>query len=288
MNAIAIVVTYHPDVDRLLNLVSSLKEQGLSVVIVDNSIDIVENFFKIENVKVIANKKNLGIAKAQNIGIKYALDSQAKFICFFDQDSYIPSNYAAGLINNRCSNASAVYLPLVIDEDSGEELPAFKLNKIGIPKKVFSNGQEKEFLVELAISSGTVVTAQTFSTVGDMNEDLFIDLVDFDWCFKCLKCSIPITCVTSVIMKHSIGLKKGPITGIIHNPIRNYYKQRNPFYLLAYNYVPKSYALYLILVSTLQSLIMIISQKQSKAYLDSLVAAVRDGFKYLVNHKNGS
>jgi rhamnosyltransferase len=285
MNSIAIVVTYQPELKRLKKLVYSLQEQKINVVIVDNSIESIDVFPEIADVTIITNNNNFGIAKAQNIGINYALEKHAEFICFFDQDSQIPSNFAEGMIHNRDHNSNAVYFPLVIDEISGEELPSFKLNKLGLPKKVFSKEQKDEFLVDLAISSGTVVTAQTFLLVGCMNEDLFIDLVDFEWCFKCLKFNVPITCVTAVIMKHSIGLKKGPVTGTIHNPFRSYYKQRNPFFLLAYNYVPKSYALRLVFVSTIQSLIMILSQKQSMEYFKSMLHAVRDGLKYLYNSR---
>ena len=281
MKSVAVIVTYKPEFDQLEQLICALREQSINIIIVDNSTEPVTIFPNMRDVSIITNKCNLGIAKAQNIGITYALELKAEFICFFDQDSKVPINFAEGMFNFRDHKSNAVYFPLIIDEVSGDELPSFKLNKFGLPKKIFSKGKEKEFLVDLAISSGTVVTAQTFSLVGCMNEDLFIDLVDFEWCFKCLYFNVPITCVTQVVMKHSIGLKKGPITGTIHNPFRSYYKQRNPFFLLAYNYVPKTYAFRLILVSIIQSLIMVCSQKQSKEYFKAMSCAIKDGVRYL-------
>jgi rhamnosyltransferase len=285
MKSIAVIVTYHPEFLRLKKIIHALQEQSIIVVVVDNSVESAFSMPAFEGVTIITNGNNLGIAKAQNIGISFSIDNNADFICFFDQDSLIPPNFYEGMIKSRSFDVNAVYFPLVVDEMSGEELPSFKLTKLGLPKKVFSHGLNDEFCVDLAISSGTVVTAQTFSLVGKMNEDLFIDLVDFEWCFKCLKFNVPITCVTAVVMKHSIGLKKGPITGTIHNPFRTYYKQRNPFFLLAYDYIPKMYAVRLIFISFIQSWIMILSQKDSGLYFKAMLNAIKDGVKYYFNHR---
>ena len=50
--------------------------------------------------KVIENGQNLGIAGAQNIGIKEAIELGADFICLFDQDSIVPKNYVNQMIQN--------------------------------------------------------------------------------------------------------------------------------------------------------------------------------------------
>lgn len=282
MKAVAVIVTYNPDLIILHNTVKVLHEQNIEIVIVDNSVDFKFDSIDFELIEIISNNENLGIAKAQNIGITFAIKKKADFICFFDQDSNIPKNFYRYMIYCRRPDIYSVFIPQVVDEDSGLELPTFKLSKLGIPQKIYSQSSADDFSVDLAISSGSVVTAKTFELVGHMNEDLFIDLVDFEWCFRCIKFKVPIVCVPQVKMKHSIGLRQGPITGMIHNPFRNYYKQRNPFYLLCYDHIPKMYSFRLILIALIQSFIMIVSQPESKLYLKSTSKAIFDGSKYFV------
>ena len=47
------------------------------------------------NVELITLNENVGIAKAQNIGIKIALKNKADFILLSDQDTFYPDNYIA-------------------------------------------------------------------------------------------------------------------------------------------------------------------------------------------------
>ena len=282
MKTVAVIVTYNPDLIILQSTVNVLQEQNIEVVIVDNSVDFKFDTIGFELSEIISNNENFGIAKAQNIGIAFAIKQQADFICFFDQDSNVPKNFSRDMIDCRTPDIYSVFSPKIVDEDTGVELPTFKLSKFGIPQKIYSRGSTEEFLIDLAISSGTVVTAKTFDLVGKMNEDLFIDLVDFEWCFRLIKFNVPIVCVPQVEMKHSIGLRKSAITGTIHNPFRNYYKQRNPFYLLCYNHIPKIYSFRLVVIAFIQSFIMIITQPESKLYFKSTCKAVFDGSRYLV------
>jgi rhamnosyltransferase len=281
MKAVAVIVTFNPNLFKLQKTILVLQQQNIEVVLVDNSIDIRFDTINCDSVEIILNKKNCGIAMAQNIGIARAMEQEADFVCFFDQDSNIPDNFSRNMIDGREYGIPSVFSPLVVDEDTGSELPSFRLSKFGMPSKIFSLGLENEFLIDLVISSGTVVTSKTFDLVGQMNEDLFIDLVDFEWCFRCKKFKIPIVCVPLVKMKHSIGVSKSPLTGTIHNHFRNYYKQRNPFYLLCYRHVPKFYAFRLILISLIQSSIMIATQHESKLYFKSMCMGIIDGVKYV-------
>jgi len=204
----------------------------------------------------------------------------AEFVCFFDQDSEVPDNFGCCLIENRDPSVLSVYSPSIFDEKTGTELPSFRISQFGLPNKVYSKGSTKEYRVDLVISSGTVVTSKTFELVGLLNSDLFIDLVDFEWCFRCMELKVPITCVPEVKMKHSIGLGRSFMTGSVHNSFRHYYKQRNPFYLLAYRHVPVMYSLKMILIASIHSCIMIVTQREFKLYCKSTVRAMYDGIKY--------
>lgn len=284
MKSIAVVVTYYPNKTRIMDMISALKKQDIDVIIVDNTPDIDLKNFKFISAQVIFNKQNYGIAKAQNIGINRATELGADFICFFDQDSIIPENFALELITNRDQNACSVFCPLAVDEKTGVELPSHVLTKIGLTKKKYSNSSCFEYSVDLVISSGMVVTAKTFKLIGAMDEELFIDLVDFEWCFRCKEHDVPIICAPRVRMLHSIGEGNSPcfLGGAIHSPFRSYYKQRNPYILVTRKHVPFIYSFRLILVAYMQSFISLVSLKEKMSYFKSMLKATIDGIKYIV------
>lgn len=284
MKYIAVVVTYYPSKARIMDMVTSLKKQNIDVIIVDNTPDINLEYFKSISAQVMLNKQNYGIAKAQNIGINRATELGADFICFFDQDSIVPVNFAMELIVNRDSNVCSVYCPLAVDEKTGVELPSHILTKIGLTKKKYSKSSNLDFNVDLVISSGMVVSAKTFKLAGVMDEELFIDLVDFEWCFRCKELDIPIVCVPRVRMLHSIGEGNSSVFlgGAVHSPFRSYFKQRNPYILLTRKHVPFMYSFRLILVTYIQSLIALVSLKEKRSYFKSMLKATIDGMKYII------
>jgi rhamnosyltransferase len=178
--------------------------------------------------------ENTGIAHAQNVGIRHALECGADIIVFFDQDTKIDILFLDCLLAVVRDDAPLVLSPVYYDYVKGYEFPTLKLNKYGLPTKVFSKGVHKPYEVDIVISSGSAVTAATFVKVGLMDEDYFIDYVDIDWCIRCRAKNIPILVVPAAKMKHSIGdssVNLGVLRGHIHSPVRSYYKIRNVFLL---------------------------------------------------------
>ena len=90
----AIIVTYNPDIDRLLSLLESICFQVDYIFIIDNSTkNLILKESNFENIKIVNNGKNLGIAEAQNIGIKLSQKHKSDFILTSDQDTIFPNNY---------------------------------------------------------------------------------------------------------------------------------------------------------------------------------------------------
>ena len=74
----SILVAYNPDLEELNQAVERLKKQTGIVIVCNNSDYDVE--FEGEQVKVFNFGENLGIAKAQSIGMKWAFENGADFI----------------------------------------------------------------------------------------------------------------------------------------------------------------------------------------------------------------
>jgi rhamnosyltransferase len=68
-----IIILYNPDLELLNKVLESADRQVNSIYICDNSPTLIDNKFSLTPDKIVYEKMpyNLGIATAQNIGIKY-------------------------------------------------------------------------------------------------------------------------------------------------------------------------------------------------------------------------
>lgn len=235
MNNFAIIVTYEPDINELSKLVNSIIGQNFNVILVDNSeINFLDDNFDIEGCKLLRNKQNLGIAYAQNIGIKNAILHGADIITFFDQDSVISDGLLSSLSEPLMKNRLYITAPVSIDRNTYIEYPSQVLNRFGWTSDIYSNKKNELVPVDIAIASGITTSSDVFKIVGFFDEDFFIDFVDIEWCLRAKRNGIQIYVIPGAIMEHSIGEKTisiGPIKFIKHSPMRTYYKVRNSILL---------------------------------------------------------
>lgn len=210
----------------------------------DNILIVVDNTegqdlnIKRNDVLYIPLKHNYGIAKAQNIAIDSAINNGCEYIIFFDQDSDVPCNYCLQIVNaykNIKNNIPNLFLlgPQVINKQTQREYKKmFERNKQGVDGFI----EEREI-----ISSGSCVQLSSLAQVGKLEEKLFIDYVDFEWCWRARKAGLISGVATKVVLPHEVGAKEinyGPYHVIISAPVRYYYQTRNMFLLCRRKYVP--------------------------------------------------
>jgi rhamnosyltransferase len=136
-----------------------------------------------------------------------------------------------------------VVAPVCIDRATNHELPSFRIGRLGRTQKELSEGRSGPYAGYLVIASGSAASAVTFAAVGRMDEDFFIDFVDFEWCLRCRRRRVPVKVVPTAILYHSIGERSVRFAGSIHSAPRSYYKLRNSMLLFRKSAVPKLYAL---------------------------------------------
>ena len=85
----AVVVTFHPNLERLIALLEATVPQAEHVYIVDNGdgLALRELAHDTQRVTLIALGENRGIGAAQNAGIRAAIDAGVEFVLLLDQDS---------------------------------------------------------------------------------------------------------------------------------------------------------------------------------------------------------
>lgn len=237
MKIFAIIVTYNPDILLFKKCVESILSQVDTVVIVNNGescvFDSLKNDMAEKKIHVIELGKNMGIAYAQNCGIEYAKNNYADFVLFSDQDTVYPTDFVEKSIET-CDNYKmekvAAVVPLFFNENKKQ------YSQINIEKtKAIAPEIDKVYFVSHAISSGTFSPISIFENVGGMNEELFIDWVDYEWCWRAVNSGYKIICDTKNIINHNMGDSYKTILGrkiVVYSSFRNYFFFRNGVYLL--------------------------------------------------------
>ena len=229
-----IIVTYNANLDNLKKLLFSLENQVNGIVIVNNC----EKELLIEKskkVSILHLNKNYGIAYAQNIGIDYSIKKGAEYILFSDQDTVFPDDYICRCYNTYVNqsaknNKIAAIVPLFYNENKDQ------LSQIMITKTKAINAEKgKIYSLAHAISSGSFVPIEAINKIGLMNERMFIDFVDNEWCWRANKHGYKVLCDSDIIINHSMGDNYKEIFGrkiVKYSNFRNYFYFRNSYYLL--------------------------------------------------------
>lgn len=227
MNISAIIVLYKPNLLTLMRTLSSITMQVTHCIVVNNGSDSFD-FSDYSNIIYIELGDNYGIAHAQNEGIKKAFELKSDYILLSDQDTVYPRNYIQDIFSYSKSFQYDVLCPIFFDNVKQEYSPVM-LTKFSYMKRI-----KKPIYVEHAIASGTIIKTAIFSVIGLMDDKLFIDYVDFEWCWRLKQQNMKILCVPNVVINHALGDGSKRIMGVnvtVRSNVRYYYMIRNGCYL---------------------------------------------------------
>ena len=227
-----VIVTYRPDAEHLQRVLASIARQTPHVVLVDNTPGKREALAGAESVLRLTLGDNIGIAAAQNIGIRAALEQGADAVWLSDQDTVYPPQFLTDMLTAlRACNDRGIRLgalaPSYFDTNKGS-VQAFVRHA---PFTQFFPPQPGLHPVSHAIASWTLIPSRAFQEVGLMQEDLFIDWVDLEWCWRAKNLhGYRTLCTGDVVIEHTMGDSSVNFLGkkvSIRSHIRHYYMVRN-------------------------------------------------------------
>lgn len=248
-NIAAVVVTYQPELDALEQLLNALIPQVTSVVIVDNgshpNLFLWGNGCCIGNIKWILLGENRGIAAAQNIGIEWARNHEAKFVLLMDQDSLPEPTMVSKLLSaaealRKQGHSVAAVGPRYTDEKENGRSPFIKLSGFRLTRQPCHQG-DSVVEVDCLISSGSLIPCAAIEIVGGMKEELFIDYVDIEWGLRSKRMGYKSFGVCGASMAHSLGDAPIEVFGrqfACRSQLRHYYTFRNAIWLYRQKWLP--------------------------------------------------
>ncbi|MFC1709535.1 glycosyltransferase family 2 protein, partial [Candidatus Omnitrophota bacterium] len=112
------------DTIECLESVRKINYSCYDVIVVDNgSTDGSQEEIKksFTEATLLENKENLGYAEGNNIGIRYALNNKAEYICILNNDVAVDSNFLMNLVQvaNK-DNSIGILGPTVLEYDDPE------------------------------------------------------------------------------------------------------------------------------------------------------------------------
>ena len=143
---------------------------------------------------------NLGIANASNAGAKYLFDKACNWFVFSDQDTVFPSDYFKKLKLLFSDDFVDICAPKYYDEVRSD-MENLMVQRMG--SRVFVSSVLKGEVYQV-IASGMAVRQSLFFTLGGFREDLFIDWVDMEFCWRAYAAGSRIVLIDSVIA-HRLG-----------------------------------------------------------------------------------
>ena len=229
-----IIVLYNPDTNDIDN-VRRIAQYNVGFV-VDNSLIPFMDGETIGNMSYICNKANIGIAKAQNVALREILKGDYEYVVFLDQDTRVAVDYPLQIAMefSRIDNGRlAVLGPQVVNAVTGGQY-ASAIHKYEISENGFS-------LRKHIISSGSCMSINALKDVGLMWGELFIDYVDFEWCWRAASKGYQCGVTSHLQISHHVGQRElsiGKYKVIISAQQRYFYQYRNFIWLIQKKYVP--------------------------------------------------
>lgn len=230
MEIAAILVLYNPSEAIFHNIETIQTQVSLCIVIINSCSFEVEESLRKKNVKIIRNETNIGLAAALNIGLKAALGTEGlDAVILFDQDSRPGDNCIANLITTY------------------KELGDIKVGALGCKildqkEKRFTHTSPTVIEQKVIITSGCFIPIKVLKEVGLMDEVLFIDYIDYEWCFRAIHNGYKIFVNNSSVLFHNMGDKfinfLGKNKPIHINTLRQYYIIRNQLIIIRRPYIP--------------------------------------------------
>lgn len=225
-----VMSTYSPDSTVVAGIENISRQLDKLLIIDDGSRDSsVLDSISISNVEVHKFQTNQGISSALNAGIKIALNEGASFTLTLDQDTIPDEDYVKKCRDTFLNSSSSTRIGIVLSD---------KIN--GAPSIPPKFSPESYGLVDEGIQSGMMISTECINEIGFLDESLFIDCVDTEYCIRARRNNWNIAIGPDTNIQHSLGedfvyrpfgirlakLGQEP-TFQAHQPFRQYYISRN-------------------------------------------------------------
>ncbi len=230
-----------------LDCLASLREQrypNFNVVLVDNGSEdgsVAAARATFPEVIIKENGDNLGIAAANNVGIRYALENQADFVFLLNNDTVVASDMLEHLVGVAQSDPTIASTgPTMLYFAAPETIwcAGNRINWLTSKPRALYAGKtldsvtgSKPVSVDFIASCAVCIKADVFRDVGMMDERYFIYFDETDWFLRASAKGWRHIYVPEARMWHKVSATMGTVS-----PAADYYMWRNALLFVSKNF----------------------------------------------------
>ena len=279
MRLLAVVVSYKPNIEEFEKNISTYVADVDHLIIWENTpcdeiyYNLSDIFSNMSNITILTKNKNVGIGEALNNAAKFAIKQGYTHLLTMDQDSF----FEAGMLSK---------FKQMISKLKKEDIGAYGVNYSSNNILAYNDNASHSLYVNECITSGTIYPTYLFKENIYFNEKMFIDAVDFEFCYRLKKkYSKKTIIITNIILQHELGYHDDTIFSrwvSSYSAFRTYYLIRNQLYIWRhYSDLYGNYRKYFFVKNyvVLRVLNILISEKDKKKKLESIYKGLKDGFK---------
>lgn len=196
-----VVILNWNNADKTLRCLDSLQRaqaKDSQVIVVDNgssdnSCERIRRTF--ENITCIETGANLGYAGGNNIGIRYALEQQARFVFVLNNDTEVATDALACLMAAAHQHPQAAFFgPTIMTMESPSMIQSAGIVLDGCWRSLHRRAGEPDRSADSApqpvdclSGAALFIRAEALGKIGLLDPDFFLYREDIDWCLRAQK-----------------------------------------------------------------------------------------------------
>lgn len=258
-HSVFVVVLNYNGYDDTMECVGSMQRSispetiDYQIVVVDNhSTD--ESFDRLQktlpaDVVLLQSSRNAGYAYGNNVGIRYAMEHGAEYVCILNNDTVITEDFLTPCIDILKKEEKTAFVgPMLMNyhndlvQNTGASLSLVKgrchfLNK-DIPENLIS---EDVIECDIVIGAAMLFRSSLIRTIGLIPENYFLFYEETEWCWQARRAGF-VNCVTTkarVIHKESESMKS-------MSQMQRYLRERNRTLFVKRNGSPLQFFAFLV------------------------------------------
>lgn len=283
-----IIILNYNSINDTIGCIKSLKNIDYSnyeIVVVDNS-ETIEYYNllkdKFNEYKIIRANENLGYANGNNIGIKYALDNGADYICVLNNDVVVQRDFLSKIVKVLDENQDVgIAGPCICEYNDRSKVQCAGANislYTGLTKRIgkgtlYDSNNKEATVVDFLGGACFICKREIFDKIGLIPENYFLFFEETEFCIKAQKLGYKLLCIYESKVYH-----KGSSTISKFGGLSYYFLNRNRVVFIKRNSNIIQKAVFSIYVF-IEAIGRMIIRKEPKLLIKNLIC----GFKADIN-----
>lgn len=226
--ATVIILTFNSEkyIKACLTSLQSQTYKNYSIQVVDNNstdhtLEIIKE--KFPDVDVVANKKNIGFARGNNLAIKKALKEKADYVVLLNHDTQVEPNFLEAGIKAITDPQIGLASPTILYANTDKiwwagseiyrhrEILSFHTTKIGEHKnkeQTYIKPISDTLTTDWVPACALFIKQATLNKIGLLDESFFMYGEDVDWSLRAAKSNYKLVHFTTTTVYHDVAIKE--------------------------------------------------------------------------------